>query len=503
MSIKQNKILLITPPFYRLYKDTHSLVRYPLSLGYLSSAVKTHTAWDVMAYNADFISKSAVVKNSYITGAGFKNYLINLKDLSKPIWKEVKSTISEYRPDVIGISTMSCNFASARIVAKLAKEIDKNIIIIAGGPHPSMVAREVLKCQDIDISVKGEGEQTLVELLKAIESKKDISSIRGISYRKNGQIFENIPREFIENLDSLSFPHETAHAVLKDYDKYPKLAFKHIFATRGCPYNCFFCGSRNIWSHKARFRSVKNVIEEIKSLQLIGLDSISFEDDTFGINKDYIVSLCKAIMADCPGLKWSCELHVKLVDEKIIALMKRSGCYSISIGIESGNNEILKKIRKNITIEEAMRACRLIKKYGIELCGFYMVGFPYETEDTLNDTISSMKEIDYDALVYSIFTPYPGTEAFEFCRQSGLIGDDYDVSLYNHQSPANCFCMNIRPERFRELLSGIEKMVDKKNSYGFTRRMKRAISFNTFKKIRKLGVARSIKKGVALLKDSI
>ena len=148
------------------------------------------------------------------------------------------------------------------------------------------------------------------------------------------------------------------------------------------------------------------------------MNSITFEDDTFGINKDYIARLCDAIIAGCPGLKWSCELHVKLADEKIISLMKKAGCYSISIGIESGNNEILKKIRKNITIEEAMKVCRIIKKQGIELCGFFMVGFPYETEDTLKDTMIAMNKIDYDALVYSIFTPYPGTESFEFCTKS-------------------------------------------------------------------------------------
>ena len=494
MNLNQHKILLMTPPFYRLFKGTYSLARFPLSLGYLAGAVKKHTLWDVMAYNADFVPKSEVIKNSYITEIGFESYLDNLKNLSTPAWKEIISTILEYKPTVLGISAMSCNFASARIVAKLAKEINKDTIVIVGGPHPSMVGSQALQCADIDISVKGEGEQTIVELLKAVEAKKELNSIKGISYRKNGQVIENAPRDFIEDLDSLCFPHEAASFVLKDYDKYPKFAFKYIFATRGCPYNCFFCGSRNIWSHKVRFRSIENIIKEMKALREKKVNSITFEDDTFGINKDYITRLCDAIITGCPGLKWSCELHVKLVDEKIVSLMKKAGCYSISIGIESGNNAILKKIRKNITIEEAMAACRIIKKQGVELCGFFMVGFPYETEASLKDTMIAMNKIDYDALVYSIFTPYPGTESFEFCKQNGLIKGDYDVSLYNHQSPANCFCMNILPERFRALLSRIERMVDRKNSPNFIRMIKRAFSLNTFKKIQELYYGSRVKK---------
>jgi radical SAM superfamily enzyme YgiQ (UPF0313 family) len=227
----------------------------------------------------------------------------------------------------------------------------------------------------------------------------------------------------------------------------------------------------------------------------MGLRLINFADDTFGINKKYINDLCNALVVHCPGLKWSCEIHVKLIDEQTISLMKAAGCYLIHIGIESGNNEILKEIRKNITIEEALSACEIIRKHGIKLRAFFIVGFPQETEDTLNDTVAAMKKTKCDALTYSIFTPYPGTEAFEFCKENGLIGDDYDISLYNHQSPANCFCINITPERFRVLASEIEKMVDRINSLN---RIKQVFSLNTFKKIQKLGIGKSLKEGIRI-----
>jgi anaerobic magnesium-protoporphyrin IX monomethyl ester cyclase len=487
------KILLIEPPFYRLFKDTTSLDRYPLALGYLAGTIRKETNWGVMAYNTDFYPQSESLKINYLTSTGFLNYLNNLKDLSKPIWSEIKSTISEYKPTVVGISVKSPNFESACIVAKLAKEVNKQIIVIVGGPHPSMVGSDVLNCPDIDIGVRGEGENTIVELLNAIDAQKKFDDIKGINYRKDCQLVENAPREFIKNLDSLCFPHESAPKVLKDYDQYPLKAFKNVFTVRGCPYNCFFCGSRKVWTRKVRFRSSESVIREIKGLQKMGLRLIHFDDDTFGTNKKYINDLCNALIIHCPGLKWSCEFHVKLVDEQTISLMKAAGCYSIQIGIESGNNGILKEIRKNNTVKEIFSACEIIKKHGILLQAFFMVGFPQETEDTLNDTVAVMKKCKCDKLIYSIFTPYPGTEAFEFCKENGLIGDDYDVSLYNHQSPANCFCININPERFRELVYKIEIMVDRKNSLN---RIKQVFSLNTFRRIQEFGIGRSIQMGI-------
>ena len=455
--------MLIVPPFYRLYKYTHSVCRYPLALGYLSGAIKKETDWDVLSYYADLYPKRELWEGSYISYTGFGNYLNNLKDISKPIWQEIKSTILEYKPTVIGISVNSPSFASSCLVAKLAKEINKQTIVIAGGPHPTMVGTDVFSCPDIDVSVRGEGENTIVELLNAIAANRGLDDIKGISYRKDGQIIQNAPREFIEDLDSLCFPHESAPEVLKDYDRYPLSAFSSIFAIRGCLYSCSFCSSHKIWSQKIRFRSAENVIREIKSLQKKGINLIRFEDDAFGVNKEYIYKLCIALIKDCPGLQWVCQIHVKLVDKSTIALMKAAGCVAIYIGIESGNNEILKKIRKNITIEEALSACKIIKRQGIMLHTYFMGGFPEETEKTLKQTIAAMKKTRSESLSYSIFTPYPGTEAFEFCKKNGLIDNNYDISLIHYHRQTSYFCRNITPERFRKFTHKIQKMVDRKN----------------------------------------
>ncbi len=496
MSQDQRRILLVEPPFYRLFKDSYALDKYPLSLGYLAGELKQKTTWDVLVYNADFRPQNETIKISHLSGEGFENYLRTLNDPSAPLWSEIKQTIAEYNPTVVGISAKSQNFTSALRVAGLAREINPSTVVIMGGPHPTTMGADILRHQEVDICVRGEGETTLTEIVGSIDRGASPERIRGIVFRKDGEIVETPPRDYIEDLDSLSFPHQHAPDVLKDYHQYPVTAFKTIFATRGCPYNCVFCGSRNIWSRKVRFRSPENVVRQIQELQKTGLKFIHFDDDTFGVNRKYLTELCTALISHCPGLKWSCEIHPRLVDEQNLSLMKAAGCYSVRVGIESGNNEILKAMRKRITIEQALQVCRLIRKQKIDLQVFFIVGFPQETEETLRDTMAAIKKVRCNMVIYSIFTPYPGTEAFEMCKEYGLIDEDYDVSLYNHQSPANQFCRNIAPQRFRELVSELEKSVDR---LIWRYRIKDFISVGTLKKIQEMGIGMSVRKGMQLL----
>jgi hypothetical protein len=195
----------------------------------------------------------------------------------------------------------------------------------------------------------------------------------------------------------------------------------------------------------------------------MGLTFIHFDDDTFGVSSEYLTALTGEIEKQCPGLRWSCETHVRLVSRENLRAMKAAGCAMIQLGIESGNNRILKLMRKGFSIEEAESACAMIRKHGIGLETFFMAGFPHETEESIRDTLRAMERIECDKVIYSVFTPYPGTEAFVFCREKGLIGEDFDLSRHCHQSPVNAFCSDLAPGRFRELASELERVVSEKN----------------------------------------
>ncbi|MGD0872505.1 MAG: radical SAM protein [Bryobacteraceae bacterium] len=495
------RILLIEPPFCRLFGAGYALPRYPLALGYLAGTVQSETNWDVMAYNADFLPNYQPATAQYLAGPGYEQYLANLRSPSGPVWQEVRATIADYRPDIVGISSKTQNFASAKLVAHAAKDVDRRIIVLLGGPHVSMVGAEVLQCPDIDVAVRGEGERTIVELLQVIANSGSLNAVDGIIFRSNGIVAQTRPRKLISDLDSLCFPHQSAPTVLKDYKSYPRSAFQSIFAARGCPFNCAFCGSRYLWTRFVRRRSVPSVVREIQLLREAGITSAHFADDTFGVSKPYIHALCSALRKDCRGLEWSCELHVNLVDNEVMHAMKSSGCMAVHVGIESGNNEILKAIRKGFTIEKALAATETVKKHGLALHTFFMVGFPQETERSIRDTVTAIKACNPYCVYYSIFTPYPGTEAFDTCRAMGLIPDNFDISLYNHQSPANHFCAHIEPLRFRELAGEVERLVAHLNRRNAILRKfaPRNVS-RTVKKIVELGPRESFRRAVSVLK---
>lgn len=465
------KILLVEPPFLRLYNEHFSMNKLPLSLGYLASSIKSNTSHDVLIYNAEFYHYGKPSTVSYLAHEGYKNYIHNLSDLHYSVWQEVSRTIAEYDPDIVGITSKSQNFASACITAQMVKELKPTTTVIVGGPHPSLVGKEVLQeCSYMDIAVKGEGELTLIDLLNAISNAKPLKEIPGIIFRNGDDIIENANQPLIADLDKLESPYKYASTLLKSYTQYPKESFRSIFAIRGCPYDCTFCGSGKIWQRKVRFRSAKNVADEILLLQKIGVNYFNFDDDTFGVTKKYIHELCSEIIKKCQNIKWSCELHVKLIDDDNLAIMKKAGCDLIKIGIESGNNEVLKEIGKLITIGEALTAARLIRRHNMHVMAFFMVGFPQETEKTLHDTFAAIKKLP-GYVTYSIFTPYKGTKAYDICFANGNIPENFNVSIYNHTSPVNCFCSNIPHDRFRQIVSKIEKYVDRKN-YTYEQKVK-------------------------------
>jgi len=480
MQKAHGRILLIYPPYVRLYNKNFSMDTYPLSLGYLAGEIKTKSQWSVMVYNADFVPKRIRAHKfgagqlAYMCGEGFRNYQKNLVNLYDPIWTEVRTTIHSFKPSIVGIYCCAPYVDSVKNIARLTKEYDRAATVVVGGPHPTLTKEEMLTDSNIDVSVVGEGEKTLLEILRAVEEGKSFNTIRGIVYRAGSKIIQTPVREYLEDLDTLSFPYEYAPEVLKDYKDYPKSAFSTVMMTRGCNHNCIFCGSRCVFGTKIRYRSVGHVTTELMSIAKMGIREVNFVDDVFGANKEYAIKLCESLIHNLKGLQWNCYSRVDLINEQLVTLMKKAGCRSIAIGVESGNNELLRKMRKGITAQTAVNAAKIIREHKIRIHAFYLIGFPGETEKTLTDTLDIMKKIG-GQIIYNIFTPYPGTDAFDFCMQNGLIGKDYNPSLFSHQSPENFFCPDLSKEKFREIASQIEKYVEDHNLKDHLQKSKRNV----------------------------
>ena len=472
-SITRKRIMIIDPPFKRLYHDNASLVKFPLALGYLSGAVLKWTDWDVQAYNADFNPRkqSITIDNVTRISEGMARYIATLEDPTAAIWAEIRTAIKEFDAGVVGISSKTQNFPSAMRIARIAKEHNPDTLVVLGGPHATLSTTAALDCPDIDVAVLGEGEMTLVELLKARESGTPLSEVAGLAYRRDGREFFTPTRANMADLDELPFPAQAAPQVLRDYESYPPEAFGYVFSARGCPYSCTFCESKAIWTQKTRWRSPENVVAELKLLTERGVRYIYFDDDTFGIHPRYIERLCGLIETECPGLKWGCEMTVGVVKERSMERMRRAGCVRVNIGIESGNNQILRSVKKGHTIEKAYPAVDVCRRKGIEVGAFFMVGFPEETEETLQDTLTAIERINADTIMLSIFTPYPGSELFQVCKELGVVDDDFDITIYNHQSPENCFTAYIPPARFKELVREAVSIVRRKNRRGRWRRI--------------------------------
>ncbi|MBI5521389.1 MAG: B12-binding domain-containing radical SAM protein [Desulfarculus sp.] len=457
------RLLLMEPPFYRLMEGGYGLTRYPLGLGYLAAAVRAATDWEVTAYNGDFVPRAAPFRVTYLTGQGFAKYQANLADPQAPPWQEARRVLASCRPGVVGLSLKSPTLAAGLALARLAKELDPGVLVVAGGPHVTAVGPAVLRHPELDMAVLGEGEATLVELLRAWEQGRDPAQVAGLALRRGGELVATATRAPLRDLDSLPWPRPAANQALWDYRRYPASAFRGLLASRGCPRGCSYCGSRRIWGGVRRRRPAA-VAAEARSLWEQRVGPLHFEDDTFGVDAAHLPDLCQGLAQGCPGLAFTCETHVSLVTPQALDSLQKAGCLGIQLGIESGDDRVLKTMRKGFCIRQALEACRLIRERGLRLECFFMVGLPQEDESSLGRTLRVIQALDCDKVIYSIFTPYPGTEAFAHCQRRGLIGPGFDPSLHNHQSPANCFSQHIAPTRFRELAAQVEEAVEIKNA---------------------------------------
>jgi radical SAM superfamily enzyme YgiQ (UPF0313 family) len=316
--------------------------------------------------------------------------------------------------EFVGITVMTPTLSSAMEVARKIKEKNKSIFVFMGGAHVTALPEKTLEVfPELDAIVIGEGEITTPVLIEKIKNKEELKDVLGIAYREDGKIIVNPPRPIVKNLDELPLP--AYHLLpINKYRPYPphgkKLPYMAIMTSRGCPFRCTFC-SKPVHGKLYRAKSPKAIIEEIKYIkEKFKIKEILFYDDSFTLDKQRIIELCDKMIKNKINIPWSCETRVNLVDKDLLSKMKDAGCYIISYGVESGNQEILNRIKKDITLEQVRNAFKLTREAGISIVSYFMLGCPGDTERTMKQTIEFAKELDANFAQFSICTPFPGTE---------------------------------------------------------------------------------------------
>ncbi len=352
---------------------------------------------------------------------------------------DIIERIRKYSPGFVGISSTTVAFHRALEVAETIKTNFPNIAIVLGGPHITSNAEQAMSFKCFDYGIIGEGEITFLELLNALSLNKPFEDIKGISYRNgNGQIIKTQPREYITNLDELPFP---AYDLVKDIDiyapppsNYKTLPVINIITTRGCPNKCTFC-DRNVFGRKYRERSAINVFEEIKYLhKKFGIRELSFVDDTFLINKKRIRELFDMIRREGLFFPWTCMARINNVTHDFLKYLKENGCWNIAFGIESGDENILKVIKKNILLSKVKEVIDWCEEFGIETKGFFIIGHPNETIETIDKTIDFALKLKLSAVVVTVNTPIPGSQQYDEAHLYGRL-DTTDWAKFNYWRP--------------------------------------------------------------------
>ena len=341
-------------------------------------------------------------------------------------------------PDFIGLTATTPLIKNCIEITKLCKSIFKNSKIIVGGVHASVMPAEVLKNDSIDYVARGEGEETMLELVK---NEKNIENITGLSFKRNREIIHNPERELIKDLNVIPppayhlLPMDKYHPALGSYKRLPAMS---LFATRGCPGKCTFC--YRTFQGKVRKRSAENIIEEINLLKnKYGIKEIAFYDDTFTAFKDEVMKFCQLLIEWKIDITWSCFTRVDFVNENLLRIMKKAGCHLILFGVESADETILKNVKKKISLDKALAVVRLARKIGVNTRASFMIGNQGETEETVKKTVDFAFHLDADEIQFNIATAYPGTELYNWAKQNGYLAhdnwDNYNMSDLNLKLP--------------------------------------------------------------------
>jgi anaerobic magnesium-protoporphyrin IX monomethyl ester cyclase len=346
--------------------------------------------------------------------------------------------MARLRPQVVGITSVTLNHHIAEDIARAVRAVDPAVPIVMGGPHVSFEIEGSFRSLDkaLDYVAIGEGEHTMVELLRALEGRMDLRDVRGLAARDphSGKVGRNAARPLEDDLDTLPDPARD----LMPLSRY--LAFDShasVVTSRGCPYECIFCSAPAWTGRRVRYRNPSLCVDEIERLSALGFTEITIEDDLFTLYRKHFLAVCGELIDRKTGIRWNAFSRVDTITPEIVGVMAEAGCQAICFGVESGNQEVLDLVKKSSNLAKVKEAMRMTQAVGISALASFIIGLPGETADTLRKTVefaNSLRDEFGSLYGFHILAPFPGTEVRERAADYGLeiLSSDWRAYDANH-----------------------------------------------------------------------
>ncbi len=351
-----------------------------------------------------------------------------------------RARITQQAPEAVGVTATTLLYKSAMTLIDIAKEAHPNAVTMLGGSHGTFWDENALKeYPSLDIVVRREGEATFIELLEKLQHNEALTDVLGITYRqKDGAIRRNQDRPLIHDLDALPFP---AHHLmpLESLRRMGKILIP-LMSSRGCVFWCDFCSTVRMFGRGYRWRSAKNVVDEMQLVHdQYGVDQVTFYDDAFSVDRNRVLKICEELHARKLDMIWDCGTRVDMVDRELLQTMKDAGCIAVWMGVESGSEEILGAMHKKIKLDQTLDSFKTAQQVGLMTIANVVLGFPGETEETAKATINFVKKVNPDDVGFYVATPYPGTPMYEQVVKNGWLRvtdfDKYDTAGPTFETP--------------------------------------------------------------------
>lgn len=445
------KILLLDPPF-KSFAGIFSLY-FPLGLTYVAGAVR-RAGHECSILDMDAAEPKEGSLNFSREYESYNSYISALNAPDHPTWKLLRQLVKRHNPDLIGITALTTKFGSVIQTARFCKQVLPNVPIVVGGAHASTMPHLCLQIPEVDFVLRGESDETFVELIEAVEKRRSPSEVGSLSWRNGGTIIDNPDKAFAGNLDELALPDRSA---LLNPENYSSEDMGVILTSRGCPFRCSYCF--HMWEKKVRYRSPASVIEEIREVnQRYGTTQFSIKDDSFTVKKNHVMALCEEFRRLPFKISFNCTTRVDLLDEELLKTMREAGCAQVSVGIESGSARVLRETDKDISLEQVVRAAEMLNRHRLFWTGYFMIGLPEETEEDILKTIAFMKKVKPFYAGLGVYNPFPRTKLFRQGVELGLLEANPPLEHFLNTNPKDLFfkdpkkrLVNIEHQRFAEL----------------------------------------------------